>query len=97
MTGGDRPTRRALRLLALVALVGAAHVAFLAFVELDRTVRHRAAIAALEADLEAARAEARELRAIAEREDDVTFREQLARLQGFVGPSETRVVVLNEP
>jgi len=60
-------------------------------------VSQRAAIAALEADLEAARAEARELRAIAEREDDVTFREQLARLQGFVGPSETRVVVLNEP
>lgn len=97
MTGGDRPTRRALRLLAVVALAGAAHVAFLAFVELDRTVRHRTAISALEADLEVARTEARELRAIAGREDDATFREQLARLQGFVGPSETRVVVLNEP
>jgi Tfp pilus assembly protein FimT len=97
VTGGDRPTRRALRLLAVVALAGAAHVAFLAFVELDRTVRHRAAIAELEADLEVARAEARELRTIAEREDDATFREQLARLQGFVGPDETRVVVLSEP
>jgi Tfp pilus assembly protein FimT len=97
VTGVDRATRRALRLLALVALLGAAHLAFLSFVELDRMVRHRSAIAALEADLAAARGEAAELRAVAARADDEAFREQLARLQGFVRPDEARVVVLNAP
>jgi hypothetical protein len=95
VTGGDRATRRALRLLALVALLGAAHLAFLSFVELDRMVRHRGAIAVLEEDLAAARAEADELRAVAERAGDEAFREQLARLQGFLHPGEARVVVVD--
>lgn len=93
----DAPTRRALRLLAAVAVIGIVQVGFLAFVELDRMVRHRAAIATLEADVAEARAEAEALRAIAERGDDASFREQLARGQGFLYPEETRVVVLRGP
>jgi len=95
VNAADPPTRRALRLLGVVALIGILQVGFLTFVELDRTIRHRAAIASLEDELQAARAEAEALRAIAERADDATFREQLARGQGFVHADETRVVVLN--
>ena len=91
------PTRRALRLLAVVAAIGLLQVGFLLFVELDRTLRHRAAIARLEAQLAEDRAEAEQLRAGATRSDDEAFREQLARLQGFLYPDETRVVVLSGP
>jgi len=95
VNAADAPTRRALRLLGVVALVGILQVGFLTFVELDRMIRHRAAIASLEDEVQAARAEAEALRAIAERADDATFREQLARGQGFVYEGETRVVVLD--
>lgn len=79
----------------MVALIGILQVGFLTFVELDRTIRHRAAIASLEDDLAGARAEAEALRAIAERAGDAVFREQLARRQGFLYADETRVVVLD--
>lgn len=95
MNAADAPTRRALRLLGVVALIGILQVGFLAFVELDRMIRHRAAIASLEDELRTARAEVEALRAIAERADDATFREQLARGQGFVYEGESRVVVLD--
>lgn len=95
MNAADAPTRRALRLLGVVALIGILQVGFLAFVELDRTIRHRAAIASLEDELATARAEAEALRAIAERADDAAFREQLARRQGFLYADEIRVVVLD--
>jgi len=91
----DRATRRVLLVLGVIALVGIVQVGFLAFVEIDRAVRHRAAIAALEAELAQLRAEADALRAVAERADDATFREQLARGQGFVQPGERRIVVLD--
>jgi cell division protein FtsB len=91
----DRGARRALLVLGVVALVGILQVGFLAFVEIDRAVRHRAAIASLEAELQQLRAEAEALRAVAERADDATFREQLARGQGFVHPGERRIVVLD--
>lgn len=94
---GDAPTRRALRLLGVIAVIGIVQVGFLAFVELDRMVRHHEAIAALEADVAKGRAEAAALRAITEHAGDQAFREQLARGQGFLYPTETRVVVLREP
>lgn len=93
----DRPTRRGLRVVGVIALVGLLHVGFLLFVELDRLVRHRAAIATLEAEVAEARAEAEALRQIAERAGDDVFREQLARGQGFLYEGETRVVVLPSP
>ncbi len=91
----DRATRRALLVLGVIALVGILQVGFLTFVEIDRAVRHRAAIAALEAELAQLRAEADALRAVAERADDEAFREQLARGQGFLHPGERRIVVLD--
>ncbi len=89
----DAATRRGFRWLAAFAVVGLVQAAFLGIVELDRSVRHRRAIAALEADLAAARAEVEALRAIAERADDEGFREWLARRQGFMHPDEERVVI----
>lgn len=93
---GDRPTRRAIALLGVLAIVGIVQIGFLLFVELDRTLRHRSAIAILEDELREARTEADTLRAVAERSADETFREQLARGQGFLHPDETRVVVVQE-
>ena len=91
----DRGTRRALLLLGAVALVGIVQVGVLTFVEIDRAVRSRGAIAALDAELAELRSEADALRAVAERADDEAFREQLARRQGFVHPGERRIVVLD--
>lgn len=91
----DGPTRRAFRLLGVIAAIGVVQVGFLTFVELDRMVRHRAAIAELEEEIAGARAEAESLRAVAERSDDDVFREQLARSQGFLYEGEMRVVVLD--
>lgn len=92
-TAHDAATRRGFRWLAAFAVVGLVQVAFLAIVEIDRTARHRQAIAALEADLAAARAEVEALRAIADRADDEGFREGLARRQGFMDPDEVRIVI----
>lgn len=89
-----RAERRGLSLLGVVALVGCLHLVFMIGVELDRTVRHRASITALEAELDALAAEAAELRAAYEHADDAAYREQLARSQGFLYPNETRLIVL---
>jgi len=93
---GDRGTRRVVRLLGIVAIIGILQVGFLIFVELDRFTRHRAAISELETELALTQAEADALRAIAERAFDTDFREQLARRQGFMFPTERRLIVLNE-
>lgn len=90
----DRPTRRALMLLGVIAAIGIVQVGFLLFVEADRTLRHRTAIGKLDTELSELQQEADALRAVAARAGDVTFREQLARRQGFLYPDETRVIVL---
>ena len=81
-------------LLGVIAAIGIVQVGFLLFVEADRTLRHRTAIGQLETELSELQQEADTLGAVAERADDVTFREQLARRQGFLYPDETRVIVL---
>ena len=91
----DPPARRAVLVLAVLAAIGVVQVLFLIGVEVDRSLRHRAAIAELRADVAVLRAETEDLRAIAERADDDVFREQLARRQGFVGPDESRVIVVH--
>lgn len=92
----DRATTRALGVLGLLAALGALQLLFLIGVELDRTVRHRAAISELRADVADLRAEADALRAVEAHADDPRYREQLARLQGFMYPDETRVIVLRD-
>lgn len=93
----DRATRRGLVLIGAVALIGCLQVLFMIGVELDRTIRHRASITSLEGELTELAREAADLRAIEERAHDDTYREQLARGQGFMYPNETRVVVLPSP
>jgi hypothetical protein len=90
------PNRRAFRLLAVLLLVGVAHLTFLVAVELNRYLGLRETVGKLEADVAANRAEASELRAVAERADDAVFREQLARIQGFMFPDETRIVTTDD-
>ncbi len=77
-------------------LVGVAHLTFLVAVEANRYLRLGATVEALEADVQANRSEAAELRAVAERANDAMFREQLARMQGFMFPDETRIIVLDD-
>lgn len=90
------PNRRAFRLLAVLLLVGVAHLTFLVAVEVNRYLGLRETVERLEADVEANRAEASELRAVAERASDAVFREQLARIQGFMFPDETRIVIADD-
>lgn len=77
-------------------LIGVAHLTFLVAVEANRYLRLGATVDALEADVAANKAEAAELQAVAERANDAVFREQLARMQGFMFPEETRIIVLDE-
>lgn len=89
-----RATRRGVLVIGAAALIGCLQVTFMILVELDRTVRHTASIAALEAELDELAREAAGLRAVEEHARDDVYREQLARAQGFMYPGETRVVVL---
>lgn len=90
-------SRRGLRLIGAAALIGCLQVLFMIGVELDRTLRHSAAIGALEAELENLEGEAEALRAVEEHAGDDVYREKLARAQGFMYPGETRLVVLPPP
>lgn len=95
--GLRRATRGGLLAIGAAALLGSLQVLFMIGVELDRTIRHRAAIESLEAELDELAREAESLRAIEGHARDDAYREQLARAQGFMYPDETRVVVLPTP
>ena len=74
--------------------MGSAQLVFMLGVEAYRAVEGQRAITRLGADISALEREAAELEAVTRHEDDQAFREQLARLRGFVYPDEIRVVPL---
>lgn len=88
------PPRRARLNIVIVVLatLGVLQLLYLNWVESDRMLVLRRDVARLEADVARLQAEERGLLDVAAHSDDAGFREQLARLQGFIGPDELRVV-----
>jgi hypothetical protein len=90
------PARGARILLLLIVSLGSVHVLFMLAVEGLRLVRSEISIARLEREVSALEREADGLRAVIEHGDDLTYREQLARRQGYMYPDEARIVT-SEP
>lgn len=87
------PRKQKLNLVIVVlATLGVLQLLYLTFVESDRMFVTKREVARLEADVARLQAEHQDLLDVAAHADDPVFREQLARLQGFIGPDELRVV-----
>jgi hypothetical protein len=80
------------RLFALIAIVGGLHALLMLGLELNRFLYTESEIRRLQGELSVMNQEAEELRAILNHRHDASFREQLARLRGFVYPDELRVM-----
>lgn len=80
-------------LLAVLAMVGMLQAMVMISIEGRRWWVAAREVARLESELLLLRAETADLRQIAERADDLRFREQLARRQGYVFPDEVRYVI----
>ncbi len=92
---GTRPGGAAL-LLTLLALVGTLHALVMLGVETNRWLYSRGEIARLERDLSNIEGEIGALEAAIAHRYDASYRESLARLQGFVYPDEVRYVTVTE-
>ena len=93
---GARPGGAAF-LLTLLALVGSLHALVMLGVETNRWLYSRGEIMRLERDLIGIEGEIGELEATIDHRYDASYRESLARLQGFVYPDEVRYVTVQEP
>lgn len=90
------PGRGARWLLLVLVAFGSVHLLFMLGVEGLRFVRAEMSIERLEREVAGLEAEARSLEAVIEHADDQSYREQLARRQGYMYPDEVRVVT-SEP
>lgn len=79
-------------IIVVLATLGVLQLLYLTFVESDRMLVVKREVTRLEADVARLQAEQQGLLDVAAHGDDPVFREQLARLQGFIGPDELRVV-----
>ena len=93
--GSARPGGAAF-LLMVLALVGSLHALVMLSVETNRWLYSRGEIARLERDLTSIESEIGELEAVSDHRYDASYRESLARLQGFVYPDEVRYVTVTE-
>jgi hypothetical protein len=85
--------RGATALLVAACTLGALQAAVMLAVEARRWYVSDREVVRLEREVAELHAEAADLAAIAERGDDVRFREHLARRQGYVFPDEVRYVI----
>ncbi len=85
-------SRGASTLFIIIALVGGLQALLMIGIEANRWLRSQREISRLEADIRGLKQEAAELEAIIAHKDDAQYREQLARLQGFVYPDENLFV-----
>lgn len=90
------PARGARWLLLLLVAFGSVHVLFMLGVEGLRLAKAEISIQRLEREVADLEAEARSLEAVIEHGDDQSYREHLARRQGYMYPDEARIVT-SEP
>jgi len=99
-----RDPRRPVRLargvsavLVVLTLVGTLQAGIMIAIEARRWWNAEREIARLQREVTEFRREAADLTSIAERGDDLRFREHLARRQGYVYPDEVRYVIVPLP
>lgn len=92
-----QPSRRPKRdwgslFFTVIALVGGFHALLMLGLEGSRLVYTSREVTRLGADIDVLQEDIRTLQAVVRHRNDLVFREQLARAQGFIQPDETRVL-----
>ena len=88
-------SRGANTLFLVIAVVGCIHALAMLTLEISRTVYTNREVARLERDISELELEAANLGNVIAHRDDARYREQLARLQGFIYPDEARYVTVS--
>jgi hypothetical protein len=78
----------------ILGIVGSLHVLVMLGIEFNRTLEMRQGITRLSNDVAALESEVFELKSVTEHANDLNYREQLAREQGFAFPNEMRFITL---
>ncbi len=96
-TEKDTPNKGANLLFLVIAVVGCIHALAMLTLEISRTVYTNREVARLERDIASLELESTDLSNVIAHRNDERYREQLARLQGFIYPDEARYVTVSEP
>ena len=83
-------------LFLIIAVVGCIHMLAMLSLEISRTVYTEREVARLERDITDLKSESVNLQSVIAHRNDDAYREQLARLQGFIYPNEARYVTVSE-
>ena len=83
-------------LFLIIAVVGCIHALAMLSLEISRTVYTEREVARLERDIADLKSESANLQSVIAHRNDDMYREQLARLQGFIYPDEARYVTVSE-
>ncbi len=92
---GKRANRGANLLFLVIAVVGCIHALAMLTLEISRSVYTEREVARLERDIAALELEATNLENVIAHKNDPAYREQLARLQGFIYADESRYVTVS--
>ena len=90
----DTPKRGVNLFFLVIAVVGCIHVLAMLSLEISRLVYTDREVARLERDIADLELESTNLRNVVAHQNDPVYREQLARLQGFIYPDEARYVTV---
>ena len=95
-SGKGTPRGGANLLFLVIAVVGCVHALAILTLEISRTVYTEREVARLERDIKALELESTNLENVIARKNDPVYREQLARLQGFIYADEARYVTVSD-
>ena len=90
------PNRGANLLFLVIAVVGCVHALAMLTLEISRAVYTEREVARLERDIAALELESTNLENVIAHKNDPSYREQLARLQGFIYADEARYVTVSD-
>ena len=90
----DTPSRSVNLFFLVIAVVGCIHVLAMLSLEISRLVYTDREVARLERDIADLELESTNLKGVTAHQNDAVYREQLARLQGFIYPDEARYVTV---
>ncbi len=93
---GKRVPDKGSSLFLVIAVVGCIHALAMLTLEISRSVYTEREVARLERDIAALERESTNLENVIAHKNDPAYREQLARLQGFIYADEARYVTVSE-